>query len=366
MSIAFNENNRDIVVYADTLDSGSEGMLRAICNSPSTEGSKIRIMPDMHNGKGCVIGTTMTITDKVVPNFVGVDIGCGVYGIKFYAKHLDFRKLDVLIRERIPAGPKIRKDPHRFVSTLNLDRLHCAKHVQIDKALCSISTLGGGNHFIEVDQDDAGAYWLIVHSGSRHLGAEVAEWYQDQAFKNCPEGTPYDLAWLEGDLMQSYLHDMGIVQDFASTNRRAIVNEILNGMKLDAEDAVSSIHNYIDLDNMILRKGAISANLSERIIIPLNMRDGCLICAGKGNPDWNYSAPHGAGRLLSRKEAKESLTLSEYKKQMEGIYSTSISRKTIDESPMAYKPLYTILPHLEKTAYVIEKTTPVYNFKSSK
>ena len=224
--------------------------------------------------------------------------------------------------------------------------------------------MGGGNHFIEVDKDNDGAYWLIIHSGSRKLGAEVASYYQNAAFRQCPEGTPFELAYATGGLMTDYLHDMKITQTFADLNRRAIVNEIVKGMKLDVEDSFSTIHNYIDMNSKILRKGAVSANAGERLMIPMNMRDGCLLCVGKGNPEWNYSAPHGAGRLMSRAEAKQSFTLSQYKKEMQGIYTTSVGRNTLDESPMAYKPMEAIISQLAPTVDIVEQLRPVFNFKA--
>lgn len=352
------------IVYADTLDSGAEGLIRALCGSIVSEGSSIRIMPDVHAGKGCAVGTTMTIGTRVAPGLVGVDIGCGMEVFKVSGKRMEMQKLDKLIHEKIPAGRSIRTKEHRFAEQTEIEKLYCSRHIQQNKALRSIGTLGGGNHFIELDRGEDGAYWLIIHSGSRHLGVEVASYYQDAAFKQCPVGTPYPLAWAEGDLFTAYLHDMKIVQDFAVLNRKAIADEIIRSMKLDVLDSFSTVHNYIDLDAMTLRKGAVSAQKNERLIIPMNMRDGCLICKGKGNPEWNYSAPHGAGRLLSRTEARQSFTLSQYKKEMNGIYSTSVNRNTLDESPMAYKPMETILAQIGPTVEIVEQIRPVYNFKA--
>ena len=352
------------IVFADSLDSGAEGLIRSLCGSPIALGSTIRIMPDVHAGKGCAIGTTMTIRDRVAPGLVGVDIGCGMTALKFRAKRLELQKLDKLIREKIPAGRAIRTVTHRFAEQAELEELRCLRHIQKDKALCAIGTLGGGNHFIEVDKDNDGAYWLIIHSGSRKLGVEVATYYQNAAFRQCPEGTPFELAYATGDLMTDYLHDMKITQAFANLNRRAIANEIVKGMKLDVEDSFSTIHNYIDMNSNILRKGAVSANAGKRLIIPMNMRDGCLLCMGKGNPDWNCSAPHGAGRLMSCADAKQSFTLSQYKKEMQGIYTTSVGRNTLDESPMAYKPMESILSQLSPTVDVVEHIRPIYNFKA--
>jgi RNA-splicing ligase RtcB len=352
------------LVYADAIDSGAEGLLRALCGSPLSQGSTIRVMPDVHAGKGCAVGTTMTIHDRVAPGLVGVDIGCGMTVLKVKGKKLELQKLDKLVHEKIPAGRSVRTAPHRFAEQAELEQLHCLKHIQRDKALCAVGTLGGGNHFIELDRGEDGAHWLIIHSGSRRLGVEVAGFYQKEAFRQCPEGTHFELAYAAGALMEDYLHDMKIVQEFAELNRRAMADELVKGMKLDVEERFSSIHNYIDLDAMILRKGAVSAQAGEKLIIPMNMRDGCLLCVGKGNPDWNSSAPHGAGRLMSRAEAKQSFTLSQYKKEMKGVYSTSIGRDTLDESPMAYKPMDAILAQIEPTVEVAERLRPVYNFKA--
>ncbi len=352
------------VVYAGEMDSGAEGLIRALCGSPLSEGCTIRIMPDVHSGKGCAVGTTMTLTDKVAPGLVGVDIGCGMSVYKIRSKKLELPKLDKLIRKSIPAGRAVRGKVHRFAEQLELDDLQAARHVQKDKALCSVGTLGGGNHFIELDKGSDGSYWLIIHSGSRKLGAEVADFYQKEAFAASPDGIPYEFAYAQGTLMSDYLHDMQIAQDFAELNRRAMADELLKGMKWDVEDYFFCVHNYIDVGRMMLRKGAVSAQNGERLLIPLNMRDGCLLCVGKGNAEWNYSAPHGAGRLLSRAEAKQTFTVSQYKKEMAGIYSSSISRETLDESPMAYKPAASILAQIEPTAEVTERLLPVYNFKA--
>ena len=352
------------VVFADSLDSGAEGLIRSLCVSSIAVGSTIRIMPDVHAGKGCAIGTTMTIQDRVAPGLVGVDIGCGMTALKFRAKRLELQKLDKLLREKVPAGRAIRTVPHRFAEQAELEDLRCLRHIQKDKALCAIGTLGGGNHFIEVDKDNDGAFWLIIHSGSRKLGVEIASYYQNAAFRQCPEGTPFELAFATGDLMTDYLHDMKITQAFADLNRHAIANEIVKGMKLDVEDSFSTIHNYIDMNSNILRKGAVSANAGERLIIPMNMRDGCLLCMGKGNPDWNCSAPHGAGRMMSRSESRQNFTVSQYKKEMKGIYTSSISRDTLDESPMAYKPMESILNQINPTVDILGYIRPVYNFKA--
>ena len=352
------------IVYADSIDSGAEGLIKAFCGSPVSEGSKIRIMPDVHSGKGCVVGTTMTITDKIAPGLIGVDIDCGMSAVKLSGKRIEMQKLDKLIHEKIPAGRSIRNGPHRFTDNIDLDHLYCSRHIQKDKAYRSIGTLGGGNHFIEVDRGEDGAYWLVVHSGSRRLGAEVAYYYHDAAFKTGTGDVPYELAYATGDVMYAYLHDLQIAQEFARLNRQAMIDEICKGMKLSVADSFECVHNYYDAEAMILRKGAISSKVGEVVIIPMNMRDGCLIGIGKGNPDWNYSAPHGAGRLMSRQDARNSFTLSQYKKEMHGIYSSSVCRETLDESPMAYKPMDAILSKIADTVEITQRITPVYNFKA--
>lgn len=352
------------IVYADAIDPGAEGLIRALCGNPISKDSKIRIMPDVHAGKGCAVGTTMTISDCVAPGLVGVDIGCGMTVLKVSGKKPEMQKLDKVVREMIPAGREIRMKAHRFADQINLEDLLCFRHIQEEKALRSIGSLGGGNHFIELDCSDDGSYWLIIHSGSRHLGAEVAGYYQKAAFDCCPQGTLYELAYATGDLMVSYLHDIIIVQDYAEMSRQAIAADIVKGMKWNVEDTFSTIHNYIDVEDMLLRKGAVSAKQGERLIIPMNMRDGCLLCIGKGNPEWNESAPHGAGRLMNRAEAKQSFTLSQFKKEMKGIYTTSVGHDTLDESPMAYKPMDSILSQIGATVEVVEQIRPVYNFKA--
>lgn len=362
--IEINGTCNSAIVYADAVDSGAEGLIKAFCNSPVSDGSKIRIMPDVHAGKGCVVGTTMTITDKIAPGLIGVDIGCGMSAVKVSGKRIEMQKLDKLIHEKIPAGRNIRSSAHRFAGNIDLDHLYCSRHIQKDKVYCSVGTLGGGNHFVEIDRGEDGAYWLVIHSGSRRLGAEVASYYHDAAFKAGMGDVPYELAYATGDLMNAYLHDLVIAQEFARLNRQAMIDEICKGMKLSVVDSFECVHNYFDEDARILRKGAISAKSGEVVIIPMNMRDGCLIGTGKGNPEWNCSAPHGAGRLLNRQEARSSFTLSQYKKEMQGIYSTSISRDTLDESPMAYKPMDAILSQIGETVDVTERITPVYNFKA--
>lgn len=352
------------VIYADGCDAGTEGLLRALCGSPLAAGSRIRIMPDVHPGKGCAVGTTMTITDKVAPGLVGVDIGCGMEVYRVAGRRMELQKLDRIVRDKVPAGSANRSKPHRFAEKVDIDALRCSRHVQKDRARRSIGTLGGGNHFIEVDEGEDGTRWLIIHSGSRHLGFEVASWYQEKAFRQSPEGTSFELAWAEGALLEDYLHDVALVQEFAALNRQAIADEIIRGMKLNVEESFSTVHNYIDRENRILRKGAVSAQEGERLIIPLNMRDGSLLCVGKGNEDWNFSAPHGAGRKLNRAQVRQSFTVSRFKKEMQGIYSSSINKDTLDECPMAYKEPDAILSQIGPTVEVTERLRPVYNFKA--
>lgn len=353
-------------VFTDVVDQESISQVISLLNQPYAEGSRVRMMPDVHAGAGCTVGTTMTIRDKICPNLVGVDIGCGMETIRIREKRMELQKLDKLIRAEIPSGFAIRNRAHRYAKEMNLEELHCAKHVDILRAEKSIGTLGGGNHFIEADQDEEGNLYIVVHSGSRRLGLEIAEYYQNAGYNALPEGVyvPYPLAYVEGELMARYLHDMRIAQNFAQLNRRAMMDIIVKGMGLHVEEQFTTVHNYIDLEHGILRKGAVSAQAGEKLLIPINMRDGSLICIGKGNDEWNCSAPHGAGRLMSRSQAKQSFTVSEYKKQMEGIYTTSVSRGTLDECPMAYKPMEAIVENIGPTADIQAVIKPIYNFKA--
>ena len=386
-------------IFTDVVDSASIAQVQELCNQEFTAGSRIRLMPDIHAGKGCTIGTTMTITDKVVPNLVGVDIGCGMETTRIREKRLELQKLDKLIYEKIPSGFSIREKAHRYASQIDLSQLHCARHVDLLRAEKSIGTLGGGNHFIEVDKDDEGNLYLVVHSGSRHLGVEVADYYQNEGYKvlnhtddaslealvlqmkaegrekeiqkelkkrkNVKQTSiPRALAYVSGELFRHYIHDMKIVQQFAMLNRQAMMDELVKGLKLHVEEQFTTIHNYIDTDAMILRKGAVSAKAGEQLLIPINMRDGSLLCVGKGNEDWNFSAPHGAGRLMSRAEAKQSFTVSEFKKQMADVFTTSVNRSTLDECPMAYKGMQDILDNIGPTADVVKIIRPIYNFKA--
>ncbi|MCL2718297.1 MAG: RtcB family protein [Lachnospiraceae bacterium] len=337
-------------------------------------GSKIRIMPDYHAGMGCTIGTTMTIKDKIVPNLVGVDIGCGMETAILADKKIELQKLDKVIHQFIPSGFNTRKTPHHFSDDIDLNELRCARHVNINRALLSVGTLGGGNHFIELGADNEGKLYLVVHSGSRNLGKQVCDFYQkaaaDESQRKAKQAGKKErvdrvLAYVEGKDFDDYLHDMAVVQRYADINRKAIIREIEKRAKLKITEQFTTIHNFIDLETKILRKGAISAKQNERILIPLNMRDGSLICIGKGNADWNYSAPHGAGRLMSRSAAKESFTLSQYEKSMQGIYSSTVNRSTLDEAPFAYKPMDEIIANIGETAEVIKTIKPLYNFKAA-
>ena len=356
-------------VFTNDLEQSASGQIKALCEQPFITGSKIRIMPDVHAGKGCTIGTTMTIGEYVVPNLVGVDIGCGMLTVQLEEKRLNLPELDSFIRQNIPYGRDVRERSHRSHGRIDLEELRCYKKVDTRKAKESLGTLGGGNHFIEVDKDDEGNLYLVIHTGSRNLGLRVAELYQKKAY-NAVGGrqqteVPYELAYLTGEEKDDYLYDMAFMQRFAELNRSIIKEVILGGLKLHEADSFSTIHNYIDTDAMILRKGAVSAKKDERLLIPMNMRDGSLICTGLGNEDWNCSAPHGAGRKFGRKDAENSFTVSEFKKQMEGIYTTSVSQDTLDECPMAYKPMDEILAHISDTVRVERIIHPIYNFKAS-
>ena len=355
--IELNGKYNEAKVFTDDVDQASISQVIDLLNQPFVEGSTIRMMPDIHAGAGCTIGTTMTLNGKVCPNLVGVDIGCGMLVDVLHEGEIDLPRLDSVIRERIPAGFAKRTTPHPFLSQTSLDCLRCRDHVNIPMAELSLGTLGGGNHFIEVDKDDDGNLYLVIHTGSRHLGLEVANYYQKLA-----GGGPLD--YLEGQAFEDYIHDMKIVQEYAHWNRLAISCEICWGMSISTIDHFETVHNYIDTDAMILRKGSVSAKRGEKLIIPMNMRDGSLICIGKGNEDWNCSAPHGAGRLFSRGEAKRRFTIDEFENEMDGIYTSSVSQSTLDECPMAYKPMDSILANIGPTAEVVKVIKPIYNFKA--
>ncbi len=387
-------------VFADTADETSVSQVLLLLDQEFVSGSRIRMMPDIHAGAGCTIGTTMTVTDKIVPNLVGVDIGCGMETVAVREKHIELQKLDKLIYEKIPSGFQIREKTHRYYEQIDLEELYCYRQIHAVRAEKSLGTLGGGNHFIEVDKDEEGTIYVVVHSGSRHLGVEVAQYYQEEAYKALNGQTKKDidqriadlkaqgrekeiqksiaelkntvktnipkvLAYVSGELFDQYIHDMKMVQNYAGLNRKAMMDEIIKGMKLHVTSQFTTIHNYIDTDAMILRKGAVSAKKGEKLLIPINMRDGSLICTGRGNDDWNQSAPHGAGRLISRSAAKQSFTVSEFRKQMNGIYSTSVNKETLDECPMAYKGMDEIVKNITDTAVIDNVLRPIYNFKAS-
>ena len=361
-------------VFTDNCDAATLAQIANLLNQPCVEGSQIRIMPDCHAGAGCVIGTTMTVTDKVIPNLVGVDIGCGMLATRIKEKRVDLPKFDSVSQAEIPAGMRVRKSPHSLSETMSPDELTCYRRtgcrVSPEVFALSLGTLGGGNHFWELDRDEAGDIWLVVHTGSRRSGKDVAEYYQRQAYerlaaqKSAGIAVPYEMAWCEGELLEDYLHDMGVMQRYAALNRRIITELILKKCKLHALEQFETVHNYIDLARRILRKGAVSAAAGERLLIPINMRDGALICVGKGDPDWNESAPHGAGRLMSRAEARESISVKEYKAAMSGIYTTCVGRGTLDESPFAYKPMDEIVANIAPAVEIVGRLKPIYNFKA--
>ena len=382
-------------IFTDNCDNETISQLMTLLNQESVKDSKIRIMPDTHAGKGCVIGTTMTLKDKVIPNLVGVDIGCGMYAIKLEETEIDYKKLDETIHKYIPSGFSIHD---RAIANFNISDIYAP--INIDRAEKSLGTLGGGNHFIEMNKGNDDHLWLVIHTGSRHLGTEVCKHYQDLAYNKIrnngikekidetitklkAEGKhheientikilkmqagpiPKDLCYVEGIDFDNYIHDMKLTQEYAAMNRETIAKQIVEHMNLHIIESFQTIHNYIDTDNMILRKGSVSARDDELLIIPMNMRDGSLICRGKGNPDWNYSAPHGAGRLMSRSKAKENVSLKDFQKSMEGIYTTSVNQSTIDESPFVYKPMQEIIDNIKDTVEIIDIVKPVYNFKAS-
>lgn len=385
-------------IFTDIVDNSAISQLILLMNQEFCKDSKIRIMPDAHAGAGCTIGTTMTIHDKIVPNLVGVDIGCSVTCIKIEETDFDPQKLDNIIHSCIPSGHNIHNKEYK--SYIDIENLRCRNHVDLSHAYRSIGTLGGGNHYIEVDKDDEGNIYLCIHSGSRHLGLEVAKYYQELAYNNCNGASnddverliteykstgrqqeiekaltvlkntkrtniPKDLCYLEGSDMDDYIHDMRIMNSFVKANHAKMADIIISNMRWHIVEQFTTTHNYVDTDHMILRKGAVSARKGEKLIIPMNMRDGSLICIGRGNDDWNQSAPHGAGRIMSRSEAKDNVTLAEYKESMKNIWSTSVNKSTIDESPMAYKPMQSIIDNVKDTVDIIKIIKPVYNYKAS-
>jgi len=385
--------------FARVVEDEAIAQIQRMCDTEMTRGSRIRIMPDVHAGKGCTIGTTMTITDKAVPNVVGVDIGCGMYTVKLGKVDVDFDKVDEACH-MIPSGFDTWD---RVMWPFDLTELRCYGELRdADRLNRSLGTLGGGNHFIEIDAAEDGTKYLVIHSGSRNLGKQVAEYYQqlaidlnhnkeeylakrDQIIEEYKAAgrkseiqaalksikwvkrdadVPDDLCYLYGQHLDDYLHDVVICQRFARLNREKMAEAIFDHTGLEAIEAFHTIHNYIDTDEMILRKGAIAAHRGELVLIPINMRDGSVLATGKGNPDWNFSAPHGAGRVMSRTKARDVIGMEDYRKAMEGIYTTSVSTATLDEAPMAYKSLEDIIDVIEESVDVIEVLKPVFNYKA--
>lgn len=386
--------------YAKVIEEEAIEQIRRMCDYEFTEGSQICIMPDVHAGKGCTIGTTMTVKDRAVPNIVGVDIGCGMYTVTLEKAEIDFKKLDEAAHF-VPSGKHVWEGR---IEPFDLTKLRCYRSLKHTRYLQrSLGTLGGGNHFIEVEEAADGTKYLVIHSGSRNLGKQVAELYQrlaielhagkEEYFKKRDaliteykatgrrkeiqtalksltwehrvREIPDDLCYLYGSFLEDYLHDVEICQHFARRNREKIAEVILERTGITAGEAFHTIHNYIDTEEMILRKGAIAAHKGEKVLIPINMRDGSVLATGRGNPGWNYSAPHGAGRLMSRTKAKESLSMEEYKEEMAGVYTTSVKKATLDEAPMAYKSLEDIIDVIRETVDVIDIMKPIYNFKAS-
>ena len=396
-------------VFTTKIDEATTNQIKILVDQPFTKGSKIRIMPDCHAGAGCVIGTTMTIKDKIVPNLVGVDIGCGMLCARLGKSEIDLKALDNFIKANIPCGKDVNKENTNLISQqpiVDLKLLKCFSELRnVDRLNQSMCSLGGGNHFIEIDKSTDGEYYLVIHSGSRNLGKQVAEIYQDKAIKyhesklfNKKEAIqnaikqlkdegrqneiplaiadinkrvaelsmPKELCYLEGQDFKDYLYDMNLCQEFANYNRHYMCYKILDYLKIENEKPAifTTIHNYIDMKNMILRKGAISAYEGELVIIPINMRDGSIIAQGKGCRNYNYSAPHGAGRIMSRMQARKEIKLEDFKETMKGIYSSTINEETLDESPFAYKSIDDILPNIKNTVEVIDIIKPIYNFKA--
>jgi len=355
------------------IDEYALAQLQMLCDNEASKGCKIRVMPDVHPGKVGTIGLTMTIGERILPNLVGIDIGCGMTMAQINAKRIEYQKLDTVIREKVPSGTYIHSKAHLFAA-FDFTSLCCFQNIRQDKAVLSLGTLGGGNHFIEIDQEDDGSYYAVVHSGSRHLGKEVTEYYLREGQKQLKEGgidIPYELTYLEGELKEQYLNDLQIVQNYAALNRELILEALAKGMKWKITDTSSCIHNYVEAADTsynelpILRKGAISAKKGENVIIPINMRDGIILGTGLGNEAWNCSAPHGAGRIMKREDVKSHFTLSAFKTEMKGIYSSCVNKETLDEAPFAYRRLDEISEVIKETVTINKIIRPVYNFKAS-
>lgn len=388
------------ICYANIIEEEAIEQIRRMCDQDFTEGCRVRIMPDVHAGKGCTIGTTMTVNGKAVPNVVGVDIGCGMYTVNLGKQEINLEKFDEACHF-IPSGKNAWDGrQERF----DLTELRCYRSLQKTKWIeRSLGSLGGGNHFIEIDRAADGTNYLVIHTGSRNLGKQVAEIYQQLAielhqgkeeyfkkkdaliaeykasgrrkeiqqalkelrWENKPLFIPEDLCYVYGSYFEDYLHDVDICQRFALRNRELLANILLTRCGLSGEDGFHTIHNYIDVDEMILRKGAIAAHKGEKVLIPINMRDGSILAVGRGNPEWNDSAPHGAGRLMSRTKAKETLSMEDYKEAMKGIYTSSVNEATLDEAPFAYKSLEDIIDVIRDSVDIIDIMKPIYNFKTS-
>lgn len=357
------------------IDQYAMAQLQMICDHESSKNCRIRVMPDVHPGKVGTIGLTMTIGERIIPNLIGIDIGCGMTLAQIKGKKNEYQKLDTVIRDSVPSGFSIRSKTHRFADEFDFDSLRCASHIRTDKALLSLGSLGSGNHFIELDKDDEENLYVVIHTGSRHLGKEVTEYYLSEGQKHLKANgidVPYEITWLDGNLKDDYLHDLQIVQQFASLNREIILDELVKGMKWKILDSYECIHNYVDASEEtlntfgapMLRKGAISAKKDEQVIIPINMRDGIILGTGLGNTEWNYSAPHGSGRIMKREDVKNSFTVSAFKSEMKGIYSSCIGKDTLDEAPFAYRSIDEIAEVISDTVTINKIIRPVYNFKA--
>jgi len=386
----------DAKVFTDNIDEVTVSQIEGFLNEELTKEANVRIMPDCHAGKGAVIGTTMKVTDRVVPNLVGVDIGCGMLCVEIKKADVDFAKLDAAVQTLVPSGQSIRQTAHEYISHIDLEKV--LANFSKEAAALSLGTLGGGNHFIEMNQTEDGRLFMVIHSGSRHLGVRVANYHQKKAiesltsdkeglnemiaqlkaegrereiqaamksYKSAKPIIPNDLAYLQGSLMEDYFNDLKIAQSYAKWNRAAMMQVLLEAMNFEEAGRIDTVHNYIDLDHMILRKGAISARKDELVLIPINMRDGSLLAKGKGNDDWNQSGPHGAGRILSRTKAKALLQLDDFTDTMKGVYTTSVNQDTLDESPFAYKPMNEIIQNTKETIEIQSILKPVYNFKAA-
>ena len=393
----------DLKIFTDNIEDKAKEQINELLQQEPFKDCKVRIMPDVHAGKGCVIGFTANLGDKVIPNLVGVDIGCGMLCVKLGKEKIDLERFDNVVKQSIPSGRNIRE--HKIDELDDILNLYCYRELKEQRKFNrALGTLGGGNHFIELDKDDEGNVYLVIHTGSRNLGKQVAEYYQNLAIELCsgkeemwkrkaeiittykeqgkkqeiqralkelekeykdnqPE-LPKELCYLTGEYRDMYLHDMEICQRYASLNRKNIALEILRKYVILAEEQFETIHNYINFEDNIIRKGSIRANKGEKVIIPINMRDGSIIAIGKGNEDWNNSAPHGAGRIMSRLKAKELINLDDFKKSMEGVYSTSVTENTLDEAPFVYKPMQEIIDNIKDTVDIVKIIKPIYNFKA--